>query len=105
MKFLFILSKYIIFGVWGMSGNVIIQDTPARFWTNQDLIEVQDGQFRCPESYSNVSEKTRALENFLAWVQGRYPAWTTEQILIFRMAVLKKYMCVQTLNNIQESDG
>lgn len=83
--------------------NVEAQSAPAQSWTTQDLVDVEDGQFRCPETYRSAAEKTQEMERFLAWTQSRYPDWTVEQIVAFRMATLKHHACTKTLNNIREA--
>jgi len=83
--------------------NAAEQIVPAQSWTAQDLVDVEGGQFRCPETYKTVAERTQEIERFLAWTRSRYPDWTVEQIVAFRMATLKHHACTKTLNNIREA--
>lgn len=80
-----------------------IQGARGGDWTYEDLTEVENGKFRCPETYATVAEKTQEMDRFLAWTQGRYPDWTVENIVTFRMAVLKHNSCTKTLSNIREA--
>lgn len=99
---LFFLALMLLVVV-GIPVNVMAHSAPTQPWTTQDLMDVEDGQFRCPETYLSVAEKTQEMERFLAWTQSRYPDWTVEQIVAFRMATLKHHSCVKTLNNIREA--
>jgi hypothetical protein len=103
MKRAFLFSPLMFLIAASVPANVTAQSAPAQSWTNQDLVGVEDGQFRCPETYSTDAEKTREMERFLAWTRSRYPNWTVEQIVAFRMATLKHHACTKTLNNIREA--
>jgi len=65
-----------------------------------DLENVEDRQFRCPEKLPNIVEKEREVKSFLVWVKNYHPDWSREQMLNFRISVLKYYGCNKTLNNI-----
>lgn len=103
MKYILHFSPFVFLIGVSDTANGMAQSAPVQIWTTKDLVGVEDGQFRCPESYASVSEKTRAMESFLAWTRSRYPDWTVEQIVTFRMATLKHYACLKTLSNIREA--
>ena len=105
MKHAFFFAIPALLSVMSIPANATAQSVQARSWTAQDLVDVEDGQFRCPETFTTVAEKTQEMERFLAWTQSRYPDWTVEQILAFRMAVLKHGTCTKTLDNIREAAG
>lgn len=68
---------------------------------DKDIEEVEDGKFRCPEKLSNLSERRQEVEAFLTWTRRRHPRWTLEQIMTFRIAVLTKHGCSETIANIK----
>jgi len=67
----------------------------------KDIAEVEDGKFRCPEKLSNLNERKQEVEAFLTWTRRRHPRWTLEQIMTFRIAVLTKQGCSETIANIK----
>jgi len=104
-----LVKKVIIFLYFMVSNaaclpDVLAQSAQVQSWTTEDLEDVEDGQFSCPETLHTHAEKVREMERFVAWTQNRYPNWTIEQILTFRMAVLEHNACTRTLDNIREAD-
>lgn len=92
-----------LFGAAGFSDCAIAQDSKGQSWTAEDLKNVEDGQFQCPESLSTLAQKTQEMELFLAWTRRRYPNWGAEKIIAFRMAVLKHNACMKTIDNIRKA--
>ena len=98
-----ILLTMMLFCAIILPDRAIAQGVKGESWTEEDLKSVEDGHFRCPESLSTLAQKTREMENFLAWTRSRYPNWGAEQIIAFRMAVLKHNACMKTIDNIRRS--
>ena len=72
--------------------------------TVEHLSEAQfDRQFRCPESYSSESESKQALANMLKWYAARNPKVTVDEVISFRMKLLEKHGCRETLRNIENA--
>ena len=71
------------------------QDTP------NVLADVEDGLFRCPEKLSTHVDNTNEMQRFILWTRKHHPKWTVEEILEFRISVLKAHKCTETLKNIQ----
>lgn len=103
MKHTLLFLLLVFLGAVSISASATAQSAQEPSWTAQDLVDVEGGQFRCPETYTTIAEKTQEMERFLAWTRSRYPDWTVEQIVTFRMAVLKRSACTKTLNNIREA--
>ena len=94
---------FVLLNAAAISSYAVAQNAEIQFWTAEDLIEVEDGQFRCPETLPSLEEKTREMERFLTWTQTRHPNWTVEQIVAFRMAVLEHHECTRTPDNIRDA--
>lgn len=79
----------------------VAQNTTGAAWTPGDLVDVENGKFRCPETLRTLAEKRQEMERFLVWTKKRYPRWTIAQITTFRVAVLENRGCTRTLDNIR----
>ena len=59
--------------------------------------------FRCPETYVSDEDKRDAIEDELAWLGAHYGSLNTNQIVEFRMSLLRARHCDVTLNNISNN--
>ncbi len=80
------------------------QDTMSTQETNDDIIGVENGKFRCPETLYSHADRTKEMKDFLLWVKVHHPVWAINQVTDFRIAVLRHYNCIKTLNNIGISE-
>jgi hypothetical protein len=76
------------------------QNAPTAWSVSDDVMNVEDGKFRCPESFSSPSDRAREVKEFLSWVRIRHSSWPIKQIMDFRIAVLTHYKCSKTLDII-----
>lgn len=59
--------------------------------------------FQCPENFATEQDQKNALQEFLTWVQKKYPDLTVSKVVELRTKLLKEHRCDKTLANIQES--
>ena len=56
-------------------------------------------RFKCPENLSN-EERDRSYQQFLDYCAKEHPNWTLREVADYRMKLLTKHNCRQTLENI-----
>jgi len=59
-----------------------------------------DAYFKCPESYKTQAERDKAVQEFLKWAAESRPNWTLEQLIKYRVRLLKRHGCQETLKKI-----
>lgn len=61
-------------------------------------------QFRCPESYSDDTQRMQATDNMLKWYGAHYKNTTLASVISFRVKLLEGHNCVVTLQNIKSNE-
>lgn len=56
--------------------------------------------FMCPESYPDAAAAKKGIEDFLISALEKYPDATFEEVMEYRLYLLKAYNCEKTLANI-----
>ena len=59
--------------------------------------------FKCPESYTTEEERLAAVQECVEWAQKNHPDWTVRQFITFRIKLLEKKGCHETLKNISDN--
>lgn len=57
-----------------------------------------EADFKCPESYPTLEEKSKSLKGYLQWVIKLHPDWTNEQVQKHRVRMLETHGCQKTLH-------
>ena len=72
------------------------------------VIEMSEDEFsnnfRCPETYLSETDKASAIDDEFTWLTAHLGSVTIEQIVDFRMKLLKSHQCEVTLNNISNNN-
>jgi hypothetical protein len=63
-----------------------------------------DANFRCPEALPTAEDRDQAVLQFINWAQEAHGDWTIPQVLAFRMQLLEKHDCQETLENIRAQE-
>ncbi len=76
----------------------------GRMASIRSMNEMQfDEQFRCPESYATDPERAVALAESAVWLQSRSGRITQAGLEEFRIKLLTRHNCAQTLRNIHDA--
>jgi ribosomal protein L40E len=59
-----------------------------------------DSRFQCPESLSSDAQRKAALSEYMDWVAARHSDWTVSGFVDYRVKLLTRHHCVDTLRNI-----
>jgi hypothetical protein len=70
----------------------------------QDKLDQIDRTFVCPESLPSDEARQDATKLFVEQVQAADPNATIKSLVEYRMSLLAKHGCVETLKNIHESN-
>jgi hypothetical protein len=57
--------------------------------------------FECPESQSSDAARASSLRHFMSWIRGLHPDWSTPKITGYRLYLLERNHCEQTLAKIR----
>lgn len=68
--------------------------------TEQKMVAQIDRAFVCPEALPSDEARKDALKVFLDQVVAAKPSVTIDELTAFRVAMLRKHQCTQTLENI-----
>ncbi len=66
-------------------------------------IDPIDMNFRCPESFPTIEERTQAITDFTVQYAQNHPQTTLAEIASYRVSLLEKHGCTETLKNIQSA--
>ena len=75
---------------------------PARAEPDKAKLAEIDRTFVCPETLPDGAAKQNALRQFVSQVGDAWPEVTIAQFTSFRMTVLEKHGCTQTLESIRQ---
>jgi hypothetical protein len=53
--------------------------------------------FECPEALKSDAERASSLRQFMSWIRGVHPDWPTPKIVGYRLFLLERYHCDQSL--------
>jgi hypothetical protein len=59
-----------------------------------------DSRFQCPESLSSDVQRKAVLSEYMDWVAARHSDWTVSSIVDYRVRLLTRHHCAETLHNI-----
>jgi hypothetical protein len=75
---------------------------PAHAEPDKAKLAEIDRTFTCPETLADGAAKQTALKQFVSQVGAAWPEVTIEQFTSFRMTLLEKHGCTQTLETIRQ---
>ncbi len=75
---------------------------PAHAEPDKAKLAEVDRTFTCPETLPDGAAKQTALRQFVSQVAAAWPDATIAQFTAFRMTVLEKHGCTQTLEAIRQ---
>ncbi|HUH85715.1 MAG TPA: hypothetical protein VLX85_13985 [Stellaceae bacterium] len=61
-----------------------------------------DAAFRCPEALP-AEERAHATRDFFVWARGRHADWTLAEVARYRLDLLERHHCDETLKRIRDS--
>lgn len=61
-----------------------------------------DAAFRCPEALA-PTERGQAVRDFFAWARRQHGDWTLAETARYRIALLERHGCSETLKRIRDS--
>jgi TPR repeat protein/serine/threonine protein kinase len=59
-----------------------------------------DSRFQCPEFLSSDEQRKAALSEYMDWIAANHGDWTVSRVVDFRVQLLTRHHCVDTLRNI-----
>jgi hypothetical protein len=71
----------------------------------QDRLAEIDKAFVCPEDLPDDPAREAALRGFFAAVGAAAPTMSVDDLIRFRLALLEKHHCAQTLRNIERFEA
>jgi len=87
--------------MWGWVW-IALAATPAHAQSaDKEKLDQIDRSFVCPESLPDVKAKEASLDQFIKQVTAAWPGVTVAQFTAFRMALLERHECKQTLESIR----
>jgi hypothetical protein len=75
---------------------------PAHAEPDKTKLAEIDRTFTCPETLPDAAAKQNALKQFVSQVGAAWPEVTIAQFTTFRMTLLEKHGCTQTLEAIRQ---
>ena len=57
--------------------------------------------FECPESLKDDATRAAAGMQFLTWIRARHPHWSISKVIGYRLYLLNKHHCDQSLARIR----
>ncbi len=75
---------------------------PAHAEPDKAKLAEIDRSFTCPETLPDGAAKQNALKQFVDQVAAAWPEVTIAQFTAFRMTVLEKHGCTQTLEAVRQ---
>jgi hypothetical protein len=96
--------KFIAFSIAVLSSSIAASGADAQLAVQQRLAQI-DRTFVCPESLANDEARESAINLFINQVGAVEPSITINEIVAYRMSLLKKHGCGQTLANIASSNS
>jgi hypothetical protein len=57
--------------------------------------------FECPESLKDDAARASSLREFLTWIQGLHPDWSSPKVTGYRLYLLERHHCDQTLAQLR----